>query len=92
MAYLVTTAPNVANVEPRRSARGRGDSADASHRSCRRKLPFLLPSDPPFTISCLPNMQSNVRLRLRISFAITGRTIQDQVDFTGFPPGLTGAS
>lgn len=33
---------------------------------------------------------SNLRLRLRISFSIGGRSIQDQVDFSGFPPGLTG--
>ncbi|KAH9962628.1 Adaptor protein complex AP-1 gamma subunit [Russula dissimulans] len=33
---------------------------------------------------------ANVRLRLRISFSIGGRPIQDQVDFSGFPPGLTG--
>ncbi|KAG6821463.1 hypothetical protein H0H93_010187 [Arthromyces matolae] len=32
---------------------------------------------------------SNVRLRLRISYTIAGQTIQDQVDFSGFPPGLT---
>ena len=34
--------------------------------------------------------QSNIRLRLRISFSINGRPIQDQVDFSGFPAGLTG--
>ncbi|GLB41882.1 putative adaptor protein complex AP-1 gamma subunit [Lyophyllum shimeji] len=32
---------------------------------------------------------SNVRLRLRISFSIAGQSFQDQVDFSGFPPGLT---
>jgi len=35
---------------------------------------------------------SNVRLRLRISFTVSGRAVQDQVDFSGFPPGLTGGS
>ncbi|KAJ7155544.1 adaptin N terminal region-domain-containing protein [Mycena crocata] len=35
---------------------------------------------------------SAVRLRLRISFSVGGRAIQDQVDFAGFPPGLTGGS
>ena len=34
--------------------------------------------------------QANVRLRLRISYSLGGRQIQDQVDFAGFPPGLTG--
>ncbi|KZS94449.1 Adaptor protein complex AP-1 gamma subunit [Sistotremastrum niveocremeum HHB9708] len=32
---------------------------------------------------------SQVRLRLRISFALGGQTFQDQVDFSGFPSGLT---
>lgn len=35
-------------------------------------------------------VQSNVRLRLRIGFSINGQAVQDQVDFAGFPPGLTG--
>ncbi|KIM83121.1 hypothetical protein PILCRDRAFT_819890 [Piloderma croceum F 1598] len=35
---------------------------------------------------------SNIRLRLRISFSVAGRAVQDQVDFGGFPPGLTVAS
>ncbi|KAK2463677.1 hypothetical protein APHAL10511_004428 [Amanita phalloides] len=35
---------------------------------------------------------STVRLRLRISFLINGQTYQDQVDFSGFPPGLTGGT
>ncbi|KAG6813876.1 clathrin associated protein complex large subunit [Tricholoma furcatifolium] len=34
---------------------------------------------------------SNVRLRLRISYSISGQTIQEQVDFSGFPPGLTSS-
>jgi AP-1 complex subunit gamma-1 len=36
--------------------------------------------------------QSNIRLRLRISFSVAGRAVQDQVDFGGFPPGLTAGS
>ncbi|KAI0664222.1 Adaptor protein complex AP-1 gamma subunit [Cubamyces menziesii] len=35
---------------------------------------------------------ANVRLRLRISYNVAGRAVQDQVDFAGFPPGLTGGS
>ncbi|KAI0675734.1 gamma-adaptin [Trametes maxima] len=35
---------------------------------------------------------ANVRLRLRISFNVAGQAVQDQVDFAGFPPGLTGGS
>ncbi|KAJ3881280.1 adaptin N terminal region-domain-containing protein [Lentinula edodes] len=35
---------------------------------------------------------SAVRLRLRIAYAINGQDVQDQVDFSGFPPGLTGGA
>ncbi|KAF7356703.1 AP-1 complex subunit gamma [Mycena venus] len=35
---------------------------------------------------------SAVRLRLRISYAVGGQAVQDQVDFAGFPPGLTGGT
>ncbi|KAF8475303.1 Adaptor protein complex AP-1 gamma subunit [Russula ochroleuca] len=33
---------------------------------------------------------ANIRLRIRISYSMSGRPIQEQVDFSGFPPGLTG--
>jgi len=36
-----------------------------------------------------PRLQSQVRLRLRLSYLIGGQQIQDQVDFSGFPPTLT---
>ncbi|KAI5984304.1 adaptin N terminal region-domain-containing protein [Pisolithus albus] len=35
---------------------------------------------------------ANVRLRLRISYTLTGQVVQEQVDFSGFPPGLTGTA
>ncbi|KAJ8494790.1 hypothetical protein ONZ45_g13122 [Pleurotus djamor] len=35
---------------------------------------------------------SPVRLRLRIGFSIGGQAIQDQVDFSGFPPDLTNSA
>ncbi|KAF9219814.1 Adaptor protein complex AP-1 gamma subunit [Gyrodon lividus] len=35
---------------------------------------------------------SNVRLRLRVSYTLAGQAIQDQVDFSGFPSGLTGTA
>ncbi|PAV19970.1 Adaptor complex AP-1 gamma subunit [Pyrrhoderma noxium] len=35
---------------------------------------------------------SHVRLRLRIAYSIGGRPIQSQVDFSGFPPGLTSGT
>ena len=40
-------------------------------------------------IILIATVQSNVRLRLRISYSIGGRPVQDQVDFSGFPPDLT---
>ncbi|KAI5121894.1 hypothetical protein M0805_001098 [Coniferiporia weirii] len=33
-------------------------------------------------------VKSTVRLRLRISYTVGGRPVQDQVDFSGFPPDL----
>ncbi|ETW79068.1 hypothetical protein HETIRDRAFT_478419 [Heterobasidion irregulare TC 32-1] len=33
---------------------------------------------------------SAVRLRIRISYTLAGHAVQDQVDFSGFPPSLTG--
>ncbi|KAJ7583135.1 adaptin N terminal region-domain-containing protein [Mycena floridula] len=35
---------------------------------------------------------SAVRLRLRIAYTLAGQAITEQVDFAGFPPGLTGGS
>ncbi|KAI0704275.1 Adaptor protein complex AP-1 gamma subunit [Cytidiella melzeri] len=32
---------------------------------------------------------ANIRLRLRIAYSIGGQPVQEQVDFAGFPPGLT---
>ncbi|KAI6010702.1 adaptin N terminal region-domain-containing protein [Pisolithus orientalis] len=35
---------------------------------------------------------ANIRLRLRVSYTLAGQAIQDQVDFSGFPPELTGTA
>ncbi|KAG8836016.1 clathrin associated protein complex large subunit [Serendipita sp. 400] len=35
---------------------------------------------------------SSIRLRLRVSFTMGGQSIVDQVDFNGFPPGLSGTA
>lgn len=40
--------------------------------------------------NCLGKAQ--VRLRLRIAYTIGGQAVQDQVDFSGFPPELTSGS
>ncbi|RDB20922.1 AP-1 complex subunit gamma-1 [Hypsizygus marmoreus] len=63
-----------------------------------QQLQMLPMSNPNITPGAVETQQmrvvapvgSNVRLRLRISFSIAGQSIQDQVDFAGFPPGLTG--
>ena len=51
-------------------------------------LLYWVPALYKLMLSC----QSNIRLRLRISFSVAGRAVQDQVDFGGFPPGLTSGS
>ncbi|KAK1221092.1 clathrin associated protein complex large subunit [Marasmius sp. AFHP31] len=35
---------------------------------------------------------SNVRLRLKIRYTMDGQDIEETVDFSGFPPGLTGGA
>ncbi|KAH9932656.1 Adaptor protein complex AP-1 gamma subunit [Amylocystis lapponica] len=35
---------------------------------------------------------ANIRLRLRISYSVAGQGVQEQVDFNGFPAGLTGGT
>jgi len=36
---------------------------------------------------------ASVRLRLRVSYMLaSGQSVQDQVDFNGFPAGLTGGT
>lgn len=35
-------------------------------------------------------LQSAIRLRLRIAFTVAGQAVSEQVDFSGFPAGLTG--
>ena len=37
-------------------------------------------------------MESAIRLRLRIAYSVNGQPVQDQVDFAGFPAGLTGGA
>ncbi|KAF8631901.1 hypothetical protein AX15_002159 [Amanita polypyramis BW_CC] len=40
----------------------------------------------------IASVASTIRLRLRISYTINGQAYQDQVDFSGFPPGLTSGN
>lgn len=85
----VTTVANATNVKSTRESRFNRDSANARDIStwCRlnsRKVNSYFDADQL--------QKANVRLRLRISYTLTGRAVQDQVDFSGFPPGLTGGS
>jgi AP-1 complex subunit gamma-1 len=55
------------------------------------KIKTLGSIGPDFLLVFLsPCMQSAVRLRLRITFSVGGQNITEQVDFSGFPPTLTG--
>ena len=53
---------------------------------------FLLVFCPPGSLFCAESalriIQAQIRLRLRLSYLINGQQIQDQVDFSGFPPNL----
>ncbi|KAH8832639.1 gamma-adaptin [Flagelloscypha sp. PMI_526] len=51
--------------------------------------PMSNPTTQKMKITAPPG--SNVRLRLRIAYTIGGQGVQDQVDFSGFPPGITSA-
>ncbi|KAI0720900.1 Adaptor protein complex AP-1 gamma subunit [Fomitopsis betulina] len=60
-------------------------------------LPMSNPDVHPGTVETqqmrvIAPVGANVRLRLRVSYSVGGRAVQDQVDFGGFPPGLTTGS
>jgi len=62
-----------------------------------QQLQMLAMSNPNVNPGCVETQQmqikastgSQIRLRLRLSYLINGQPIQDQVDFSGFPPNLT---
>ncbi|TFY67561.1 hypothetical protein EVG20_g3899 [Dentipellis fragilis] len=93
--------PGVVNILARFQAKGASGVAGLNFQVAVPKtqqlqmLPMSQPDVAPGTvetqqmrITAPPG--SNIRLRLRISFSVGGRPVQDQVDFSGFPPGLTG--
>jgi len=60
-------------------------------------LPMSNPSVSPGSVETqqmrvVAPVGSNIRLRLRIAYTIESQNYQDQVDFSGFPSGLTGTS
>ncbi|KAI0078671.1 Adaptor protein complex AP-1 gamma subunit [Panus rudis PR-1116 ss-1] len=92
--------PGVVDIQVRFHASGNIPAADINFQAAVPKSqqlqiwPISNSSVQPGVVETL-NMRvtapvgANVRLRLRIAFTINGQPIQDQVDFAGFPPGLT---
>jgi len=88
-----STAANVGHVQPERESWKCRNATDADQGSRWRRFPFhpqLPREDFLYLLTVLPYvLQSQVRLRLRLSYLINGQQIQDQVDFFGFPQNLT---
>ena len=63
----------------------------ACDRSSRGKSLHLVDRPPDGELTRVSPTKSSLRLRLRVAFTLAGQAIQDQVDFSGFPPGLTGS-
>lgn len=51
---------------------------------------ILSPLASLYRLTHVSLLQSLLKLRLRIGFSIAGQNIQEQIDFAGFPQGLTG--
>ena len=86
---IVTTVADASYVKYECGTWSDRDSADADYGARWCKSLFLKNKNLDFLIYIYIS-QSAVRLRLRISYTVAGQTIQDQVDFSGFPAGLTG--
>jgi hypothetical protein len=87
-SYLVAATADVADVEPRREFWVYRNSDIACHCSTWRE--FRGPRAATNTKPCAA--QSQLKLRLRIAFTMDGQAVQDQVDFAGFPQGITSGS
>lgn len=95
--------PGVVNILARFQATGSTSAAGLNFQAAvpkSQQLQMLPMSNPDVQPGAVETQQmrvvapvgANVRLRLRISYSLSGRAIQEQVDFNGFPPGLTGGS
>ncbi|KAF9525140.1 adaptin N terminal region-domain-containing protein [Crepidotus variabilis] len=95
------TKPGVVMILARFQVTGSEEASGLSFQAAvpkSQQLQMLPMSNPTISPGAVETQQmrvvapvgSNVRLRLRISYNIGGQTYQDQVDFSGFPPGLTG--
>ncbi|KIP10058.1 hypothetical protein PHLGIDRAFT_125886 [Phlebiopsis gigantea 11061_1 CR5-6] len=93
--------PGVVNILARFQVTGSTPAAGLSFQAAvpkSQQLQMLPMSSPDVSPGATETQQmrviapagANIRLRLRISYALGGHQIQDQVDFAGFPPGLTG--
>ena len=87
----VTTAADASHVEFGRAARGDRNATAACDRSSRGKSLPLVDGSLNGKLTRVSPTKSSLRLRLRVAFTLAGQAIQDQVDFSGFPPGLTGS-
>ncbi|KAI0058983.1 gamma-adaptin [Artomyces pyxidatus] len=97
------TRPGVVDVLARFQATGSAPATGLNFQVAVPKTQQLqmLPMSHPDVSPGTPETQqmritappgSNIRLRLRISYSLGGRPVQEQVDFSGFPPGLTSGS
>jgi AP-1 complex subunit gamma-1 len=88
-----TTTSNVTDHQRGRLSWCDGVPADACYGSTRGTCPFVKALLWLTVRSFFRSFsQSQVRLRLRISYNVAGQSFLDQVDFSGFPPGLTGGN
>lgn len=96
MLRLVLTVATTANGAHLESGRRSGSRRDPGNARTGPRWCECCPWSPFEKLSVLIfyvlGLQANIRLRLRISYSVAGRAVQDQVDFAGFPAGLTGGS
>lgn len=89
--FLVATIADGTHILPGRPSRSACNARDADHGTgggefSNSQLMFDW-------ITCDADVwlyQAKLKLRLRIAFSNSQGPVQDQVDFDGFPPGLTG--
>jgi len=95
--------PGIVNVLARFQVTGQNAAAGLSFQVAvpkNQQLQMLAMSNPNVNPGSVETQQmqikaaagSQIRLRLRISFLMNGQQIQEQVDFSGFPPNLTTGS
>jgi len=91
--------PGIVNVLARFQAMGQNAISGLSFQVAvpkNQQLQMMAMSNPNVNPGSVETQQmqikapvgSQVRLRLRLSFLISGQPIQEQVDFSGFPPNL----